>query len=67
MVETRYVVSADFIEWTNNDCWDFVRHDLYEFKDIETAEEKANELKQVEFYKGESISNIEVRKRWVRL
>lgn len=66
MVETRYVVSADFIEYTNNDCWDFVRHDLYEFEDRETAEKKANELKQVEFYKGESISNIDVRKRWVR-
>ena len=67
MVETRYVVSAEFIEYTNNDCWDLVRHDLYECKDREKAEKIAKELKEKEFYKGESISNVAVRERWCRL
>ena len=49
MVETRYVISADFIEYTNNDCWDFVRHDIYEVKDKKQALELADELEQKGF------------------
>lgn len=61
-LEKTYVVKADLIEYTNNDCWDLVGHDLYSTSSRQRALEIADKLEN-EGYDGEPVSNLRIEVR----